>query len=83
MAGNNKMLWTDRGIAWMEETIVRLAPINENTANHLLGAFQQVNKLADDLRPKVIAALKTMKRAVNPVKYPSTAGRIVAYLRGA
>jgi len=83
MAGNNKMLWTDRGIAWMAETITGLAAVNENTANHLLGALQQVSKLATDLRPKVITALKTMKKAVDPEKYPSTAGRIATYLRGA
>ena len=82
MAGNNKMLWTDRGIAWAAETVIRLAPINENSANHLVAAFQQVNNLADDLKPKVLAALKTMKSGVDPLKYPSTAGRIAAYLEG-
>ena len=83
MAGNNKTLWTDRGIQWAAETVIRLAAVNENTANHLLGAFQQVGKLANDLRPKVVAALKTMKAGVDAERYPSTAGRIEAYLGNA
>jgi aminopeptidase N len=80
MASNNKMLWTDRGIEWATKTVIRLAAINENSANHLVAAFQQVNQLADDLRPKVLSALKTMSAAVDPEKHPSTAGRIRAYL---
>ena len=80
MAGNNKMLWTDRGIQWATATVIRLAAINENSANHLVAAFQQVRNLADDLKPKVLAALNAMKEGVDPAKCPSTAGRIRAYL---
>jgi aminopeptidase N len=83
MAGNNKMVWTDRGLAWMADTVARLAAVNENTAIRLAAAFQLVHRLADDLKPKVVAALETMRRRVDAAAAPSVAGRIQAYLEGA
>ena len=80
MAANNKLLWTDRGIAWMTETVIRMAPINETTTNRLLAAFQLVHKLADDLRPKVLEALRRMRNGIESDKAPSVTGNIVAYL---
>ena len=44
MSSNNKMLWTDRGIQWMTDTVIRHAPINENTVIRLVAAFQQCDK---------------------------------------
>lgn len=82
MTANNKILWTDRGIAWVTQTVIRLAPINEISAIRLLYCFQQVNKLAADLKPKVIAALQTMREKVDESATPSVAGRINAYLEG-
>ncbi len=82
MSGNNKMLWTDRGIDWVAGKVMVLAKINENTAIRLLACFQQAHNLADDLRPKVLTALETMHRGVNETASPSVAGRINAYLEG-
>ncbi len=80
MTANNKMLWTDRGINWVKETAIRMTPINENTTIRLVACFQQVNKLAPDLKPMVIAALEAIKKTVDPAKFPSVAGRINTYL---
>jgi aminopeptidase N len=80
---NNKMLWTDRGIAWVTDTVCKLAPVNEYVALFVLAAFQQVRNLAPDLKPKVVAALETMKSRVDSAAYPSVAGRVGAYLQGA
>ena len=82
MSGNNKMLWTDKGIDWVAGKVIALAKINENTAIRLLACFQQVHNLADDLKPKVLSALETMRRGVNGSASPSVAGRINAYLEG-
>lgn len=81
MAANNKMLWTDEGIAWMTRTLIRMAPVNENTTIRLASCFQHVHRLAPDLKPKVLAALQEVCDAVDGSKYPSAAGRIRAYLR--
>ena len=80
---NNKMLWTDRGIAWLTETAIRLTPINENTVLHLIACFQHVRDLAPDLKPKVIAALDAIRKQVNAAAAPSVAGRLDAYLSSA
>jgi aminopeptidase N len=83
MGSNNKMLWTDEGIRWAGETVLRMAGINENTANRLLASFQLVRELGDDLRPGVIAALRKIKSGLDPARSPSVAGRVAAYLAGA
>lgn len=81
MATNNKLLWTDTGLEWTAQTAIRLATVNENTTLRLVGCFQLVNRLADDLKPKVLTALRRMHKEIDPAKAPSVAGRIQAYLQ--
>ncbi|MDA0991390.1 MAG: M1 family metallopeptidase, partial [Verrucomicrobia bacterium] len=83
MTGNNKMLWTDAGLQWLTEMIISLAPASENTTIRLLACLQQVNDLAPDLKPKVVAALQAMDAAIDNKALPSVGGRIAAYLAGA
>jgi len=83
LAGNNKLLWTDRGIGWMTETIVKMATINENTALRLAACFQLVDHLAPDLKPKVQAALEAINSRVAASAAPALIGRIRAYLHKA
>ena len=80
MGANNKMLWSDRGIRWLTETVLKLAPVNEIGAYRLAGTFQMVNKLADDLKPKVRSALESMLQGLDPAKLPSITGRLRAFL---
>ncbi|OGV64252.1 MAG: peptidase M1 [Lentisphaerae bacterium RIFOXYC12_FULL_60_16] len=80
LAANNALLWTDRGIAWMQETVLALANANERSAYQLVGAFQLVARLADDLKPRVIKALQTMRNGVDRSRHVSLAGRIDAFL---
>ena len=58
MAVNNKMVWTDRGIHWVADTVIELAAINATTASRLLNTFQHVRSLKSSLREKVKAALE-------------------------
>ncbi|MDD4869142.1 MAG: DUF3458 domain-containing protein [Kiritimatiellae bacterium] len=83
MSSNNKMLWTDRGIEWMTNTAIKVAEINENTVIRMIAAFQQVDKLANDLKQKVLKALKTMRAGIDQSAAPSVAGRISDYLESA
>jgi hypothetical protein len=57
-----------------------MARINEYAAVRMCACFQQVHKMTDDLRDKVLAALKTMRDQVDESDYPSIAGRIRMYL---
>ncbi len=80
MGGNNRMLWTERGIRWMTDTVLKLSVVNENTAIRLLASFQLVHKLDYDLKPQVLRALEQMAEKVDSAVSPSVAGRIATYL---
>ena len=80
MGANNKMLWTDKGINWLMETVIRFAPINESCTVRLLASFRMVDKLADDLKSKVVSALEKMRADVDKSECPWVAGRIDDYL---
>ena len=80
MAANNKLLWTDRGIVWLRDAVLRLAPANERSAYQLVGCFQLAAQLADDLKPKVINALQAMLAGIDHARHPSLHGRVKEYL---
>lgn len=80
MSSNNKMLWTEKGIKWMTETVIKVAPINENTVIRLVAAFQQLDKMGADLKPGIIRALETMRAGIDQSALPSVAGRLNEYL---
>lgn len=82
MASNNKMLWTDGGIAWITDTIIELAPINTTTSSRLLNAFQHVQKLKPLLREKVLTALMHIVRQVPAGANPTIHGQANSYLKG-
>jgi aminopeptidase N len=77
---SNKVLWTERGIEWFIETIIKLAPINSYTTGILLSTFEHVQKMPDDIRPAVIKALETLRDQIDPEKHASIAGLIKNYL---
>ncbi len=80
VAANNRVLWTARGLDWLADTVIKLAPVNENTAIRLLGCLQLVRRLDDDLRPPALAALERMRAGIDPARAPSVLGRVRAYL---
>jgi len=82
MAGNNKMVWTDRGIEWVAETVAALAPVNATTASRLLNTFQHVARLKEPLREKVASALEKIVRLVPEGVSASIYGQASAYLKG-
>lgn len=83
MATNNKVVWTDRGIGWIADTVIELAPINTTTASRLLNTFQHVHKLRTSLREKVQPALEKVARSISGKMSPTIHGQAEAYLRGA
>ncbi len=81
MAVNNKMVWTDRGIGWVADTVADLAPINATTASRLLNTFQHVKRLKPGLRETVATALQKIVQTVPPDVSPTVHGQAGAYLR--
>jgi aminopeptidase N len=80
MASNNKMVWTDRGMQWVADTVIELSRINAFTSGRLLNTFQHARKLKSDLQSKVITALEAIVRAVPQEVSPSLHGQAKAYL---
>lgn len=74
------MVWSDRGIQWVGDTIIELSRINAFTAGRLLNTFQHVRKLKPSLRSQVIMALEEIVRAVPKEVSPSLHGQAKAYL---
>ncbi|HSB52404.1 MAG TPA: DUF3458 domain-containing protein [Dissulfurispiraceae bacterium] len=80
MASNNKMVWTERGISWLAETVIELAPINTTTASRLLNAFQHVRKVKPALQVKLVAALERIVREVPESASPTVSSQAGRYL---
>ncbi|MFH0821791.1 MAG: DUF3458 domain-containing protein, partial [Pseudomonadota bacterium] len=80
MAVNNKMVWTDQGIAWIADTIVRLSSVNDYTAGRLLNTFQMCRKLKPDLQAKVRSALVHITDHVTAAVSPTVSAQARAYL---
>jgi aminopeptidase N len=79
-AGNNGVLWTEAGLAWAVETVVKLAPVSEYVTQHLLASFQLFKQFEPGLQKQARAALLEMRGALDPDKTPAVCGRLDAYL---
>jgi aminopeptidase N len=80
MAVNNKMVWMDRGIQWVAETVIELAALNTTTASRILNTFQHVRSLKPGLKQKVRAALEEIAHQVPEGVSPTIHGQAGAYL---
>jgi aminopeptidase N len=80
MASNNKMVWTDKGIEWVADKVIYLAPINGTIASRLLNTFQHVRSLKPGLRDKVIKALERIVREVANETSATIHGQASTYL---
>lgn len=77
---NTKMVWSDRGIAWVARTVIWLASINDYVASRLLNTFQQFGSLKPDLREKVRPWLDRVAAEVPERLSPTIHGQARAYL---
>lgn len=80
MAGNTRMVWSDRGIAWVAESVVELSRANWFTASRLLNIFQQVRNLKSDVQPHVRQALQHIVENVSPEVSQPVNAQASAYL---
>jgi aminopeptidase N len=80
MAVNNKMVWTNRGIQWVAETVIELAEVNATTASRLLNTFQHVRSLKPGLVEKVSRALAEILHHVPESVSPTIHSQASTYL---
>lgn len=81
MALNNKMVWTDEGIAWLTDTVIELAPVNMTTTSRLLNTFQQARNLRPALKEKVMSALMRIVEELPNADFPVVHNQAKAYMR--
>ncbi len=80
MAANNAQLWTERGLVWAEETVLKLAGVNENVALLVLTAFQLVDLMEEPLQSRIRALLQSLSERIDAPAAPSLRGRILEML---
>jgi len=76
------MVWTERGIGWVADSAIELAPINAITASRLLNTFQHVRSLKPSVKEKVRTALERILQGVTAGVCPTVNGQAGSYLRG-
>jgi aminopeptidase N len=81
MATNTKMVWSERGTAWVGERVIELATINPTTASRLLNTFQHVRLLKPVLKQRTVAALERIVREITEQSSPIVYGQAKAYLQ--
>ena len=81
MANNNKMIWNERGINWIADTVIELAPINYTNAGRMLNTFQCVHNLKPELRALVVPALERIVCEVSDTTSPAIHRQAKAYLQ--
>ena len=80
MANNNKMIWNERGVNWIADRVIELAPMNYTNASRMLNSFQHVRKMKPYLRDLVISALKRIVDEVADRTSPAIHRQAKAYL---
>lgn len=81
MANNHKMIWNTRGINWIADVIIELAPVNYTNAGRMLNTFQYVRMMKPELREKVAAALERIVSEVSEKTSPAIHRQAKAYLK--
>ena len=79
MLANSRMLWSEAGMEWLTDVVVRVADVSEYVAVGLLEGLQQAPHLRGDLKPLVARTLTHLGDIIDPVTHPSVAGRIALY----
>ncbi len=83
MANNNKMIWNQRGIDWIADVVIELAPLNYTNAGRMLNTFQHVARMKPELQAPVYAALERIVRDVSAEASLAVYRQARAYLAAA
>jgi aminopeptidase N len=83
MTGNNRVLWTEKGQAWLADTVAKMAAVNDFTASRMIACLQMAGKMRDNIRPRAVRTLETIEQKLAGIKAPMTASRAAAFLKAA
>jgi hypothetical protein len=80
MASNNEMIWNERGINWIADLVIELAPLNYTNSARMLNTFQHVRKMKPALQTLVSAALERIAAQVSDKTCTAVHRQAKAYL---
>lgn len=80
-AGNADMLWTAKGLEWLERTLVKWAKVSEYNAVRLLAPVGVWRRFEPGLRGEVKALLGRVAEALPREKYAFIGGKLEALLK--
>jgi aminopeptidase N len=80
MANNNEMIWNERGINWIADLVIELAPLNYTNSARMLNTFQHVRKMKPGLQTLVTAALERVVAKVSDATCTAVHRQARAYL---
>ena len=73
---NGDKLWTDKGLAWLEATLVKYAQVSEYNAIRLLAPLMNWKWFQEDLREQVDGLLSRVSSALPFARYPFIGGKL-------
>ena len=79
-AANGDQLWTPRGLAWLEETLVKYADVSEYNAIRLLSPVAVWRRFEPNLRAEVKALLERVAAKLPRDRYAFIGGKLAGLL---
>jgi len=79
-AANGDQLWTSRGLAWLEETLVKYAEVSEYNAIRLLSPVAVWRRFEPNLRAEVKALLERVAAKLPRDRYAFIGGKLAGLL---
>ncbi len=79
-AANGDQLWTPRGLAWLEETLVKYAEVSEYNAIRLLSPVAVWRRFEPNLRAEVKALLERVAAKLPRDRYAFIGGKLAGLL---
>ena len=80
LAANGDRLWTERGLSWLEDTLVKYAQVSEYNAIRLLSPVAVWRFFEPELRSEVKGLLERVAEKLPPGRYPFIGGKLSALL---
>jgi aminopeptidase N len=77
-----KSLLTEEGRKFLQESILKLAPINEYNTVHMIKAFGTLDKIAEEHQVPLVQSIVTILKTLSPEKNPSVYNTLKRILFG-
>lgn len=77
---NNSAIWTERGMQWFAQTVIKVAGIGEYAANRMLDAVQNYRSFDPAIAGRVETALRTIQSTLDKDKNPWIRAKVDSFL---